>query len=266
MELNIAFNRAEEARGYKDYIESSINSKVARFKKSINDIRVIVRGDGRHAVVTCFGTGRDGEKISSKSCSWSYQHSIDKAIDRFVRRTRNACSKKNTEKRMGATHYDFGHQDAHMAPEMAAPSDVDTYEAFHADHAGQPDTALDYAGMPIKMLLIDDDPDFCSVVEAVARKHGVEVKSYPSFFEIKADPNFPYYHGAIVDYHLESVNGFDVAQLFETVDDKLPLLMISGHRLWFTDQDHWPKNIKGFIPKTEGVMNIIQAAKNMAYH
>jgi len=114
------------------------------------------------------------------------------------------------------------------------------------------------------VLLIDDDPTFCALVEAFGRKINVPVRHMSSVLELKSMQELSDIGVAIIDYHLEGSSGVETADLISQFHPDLPVIVISGDNLHRRDaHEGWPQSVKQFVPKSAGVGQILGVARTL---
>jgi CheY-like chemotaxis protein len=110
------------------------------------------------------------------------------------------------------------------------------------------------------MLLVDDDPVFCRVMEELGKKMNVAVTSCGSIPEITAVAVPGVFDIAVIDYNLDGARrdfkGTSVANYLK----RTPSILISQSESCHQQGESWPFNIKRFIHKALGPEAIVQAA------
>ena len=108
-----------------------------------------------------------------------------------------------------------------------------------------------------RILLVDDDPVFCKIVERAASSHGlnITVMGGPTQLDrLKTDE----FDVAIIDFHLGLLNAYDLASYMARLNLSTPIIMVS-HTDGLVPQN-WPSNIREFINKKLGPAAILDAA------
>lgn len=83
--------------------------------------------------------------------------------------------------------------------------------------------------MSASILVIDDDPWTREALVAILRRAGYQVVSSPGFApELAEGRDTPGYQVAIVDFHLPTLNGLEVAQRLKELQPECRILMISS--------------------------------------
>ena len=114
---------------------------------------------------------------------------------------------------------------------------------------------------PRKILLLDDDPTYCKLVERYGARSRVPVTTCGDvseflkvFKELKPDV-------AIIDFHLdEGLNGLDIARHLGST----PVLLVSRKASWLLEKGSWGSNIKSFVHKKYGVPKLLDTALDLA--
>lgn len=105
-----------------------------------------------------------------------------------------------------------------------------------------------------QLLLLDDDPIFCKLMENTAQDLGQRLTTC---YELEEFGQLPQHHDfdiAVVDYFLEGVTGLDMAHLLE---DK-PVFLVSEGLGTRRSHEFWPENIVGFFSKRKGPEAILE--------
>lgn len=100
------------------------------------------------------------------------------------------------------------------------------------------------------IVLIDDCPDFRRIMTGYAQKYNINLKSYASLAEMYTFAHLKNFDLALIDFHLESLCGLEIANYVDIFFDDLPVVIISGDSL--QENEEWPRCIKGFIEKKWG--------------
>jgi two-component system response regulator RegA len=78
------------------------------------------------------------------------------------------------------------------------------------------------------ILVIDDDPWTREALVAILRRAGYRVTTAPGFDQELAAAEAPAYQVAVVDFHLPSLNGLEVARRLKELQPDCRILMISS--------------------------------------
>ena len=239
MDLQLNFSNDIEDHGMRGYVEKVFERRLAKFQKYISSARMTIKNSDRYTQVSCNAKMKTGEDVVGKSCVFGCYSAIDIAVDRLARSVRSVVlSGGHAAKRI-----DYSRKADHLISYCA---DVAPYYK--------------------RVLLIDDDQDFGKLFRAEALGKGVFVDYYASPDDIQDLNSIEKYDGAIVDYYLSNSNGFEVASIFNTINQKLPIVMISGAPFWLTDKTSWPSNVKAFIPKSAGLDRVVNVINDMSRH
>jgi DNA-binding NtrC family response regulator len=109
-----------------------------------------------------------------------------------------------------------------------------------------------------RIVLIDDCPHFCRIMEAAAQKQGIYLKAYSSLADMYTIANLKKFDLALIDYQLESFCGLEIAEYVDIFFQDLPVVIVSGNDVPHTKP--WPASIKGFLTKSLGAVEILQRA------
>ncbi len=115
---------------------------------------------------------------------------------------------------------------------------------------------------PKKVLLIDDDPAYGSIVAAMAICKNIDLHFYESLIEATyGGSRVEQFDSAIIDYNLERMTGIEVSEYLELFFKDIPVILISTEdRSPQEDQLPWPPCLKKFMNKSEGYEKILNAA------
>lgn len=106
------------------------------------------------------------------------------------------------------------------------------------------------------IVLIDDCLEFRHIMEAWAQVVSVNLKSFASLADMYSFAHLKNYDLAIIDFHLKSFCGIEIAEYVDVFFADLPVVLISGDSL--VRKENWPTCIKGFIEKKDGPRAILQ--------
>lgn len=112
---------------------------------------------------------------------------------------------------------------------------------------------------PKSLLLIDDDPLFCSVFEHYAEQRNIPVYSYASFDEFDGSPDRDY-DVVVMDYDLTDINGIEFAEYIYCVQGNIPVMLISNSKRNLQRKDLLPCNVKTLCEKALGVEEVLNNA------
>ena len=111
--------------------------------------------------------------------------------------------------------------------------------------------------MTRRVLLIDDDPVFASLVVAIGKDYGLEVDAHESLSVLGTVAFLGRYDAALLDFHLPEVNGFEIAEYYDRFFSKIPVIMVSAGTL--DPEMAWPPCVNHLLCKSSGVMAIVQS-------
>lgn len=113
-----------------------------------------------------------------------------------------------------------------------------------------------------RIVLIDDDPVYRTIIGRWAQIEGLELDVYHSLDDLGFVGLLAQYDVAIVDYDLGEINGKDVAEYMTTLFGNKPMIMISG-----VDRSQemidCPSCVKAFMKKSAGYEKILNTALNI---
>jgi len=113
----------------------------------------------------------------------------------------------------------------------------------------------------IKILIVDDDPDFLKLMEARISSWGYDVslaRSEPQAIELvkKDKPDM-----VILDYRLPDKDGVAVLKEIRMIDEKMPVVMLTAYPQESTQQDAGKLGISAFVPKLSSFQDMHTSLK-----
>jgi len=120
------------------------------------------------------------------------------------------------------------------------------------------------AGRP-KILVVDDDAVFRSVMVRMGDAAGFDVEAYDSMLEIEPFTRLDTFSGAIFDYHLgHQMDGMDIVSHLKPFFTKIPTLLVSADDAVEEKLRLAPKcGFLGFAPKAMGANRILATMKDL---
>lgn len=113
----------------------------------------------------------------------------------------------------------------------------------------------------VDIVLIDDDPIFCSLMAEHARRMSVNLHFFHDLLEVQESGNLQKYQVAILDYQLEQMNGLEVANWIPMFFNEMPIVLVSYEdRTQENTNATWPGTVRCFVHKREGVRAILAQA------
>ncbi len=110
-----------------------------------------------------------------------------------------------------------------------------------------------------RVLLIDDDPDFCSLLKTLAKDLHIQLDTFQSLEGLGSLERIHDYSLAIFDYDLGVSNGVELAEYVDHFCDEVPVIIVSGQSRLKKQADTWPKSIQTFVSKKDGVYPILDS-------
>lgn len=111
-----------------------------------------------------------------------------------------------------------------------------------------------------KIVLIDDDPTYATILTRCAEVEGIQMDTYHSLSELGFVSLLSNYDLAIVDYDLGEMNGVEIAEYMSSLLKDMPMVLISA-----TDRtqemENCPSSVKAFLKKSAGYAEILDVAK-----
>ena len=117
--------------------------------------------------------------------------------------------------------------------------------------------------LPMKIALIDDDPDFRRLMSVCGKSMGFDIDTYASLEEMGSFARLDNYDLALVDYYLEKLHGVEIAEYIDIFFPELPVILVSGDDLAPRSRTLWPRCIKKFLVKGLGPYAIFNRAKQL---
>lgn len=111
-----------------------------------------------------------------------------------------------------------------------------------------------------RMVLIDDDPSYTSILKRKAEVAGIELDAFHSLADLGFVALLRNYDVAIIDYELEEMNGVEIAEYMSKLLDGMPMVLISATDR-SAEMSHCPGNIRVFVNKSDGFDKVITAAR-----
>ncbi|MFK7872522.1 MAG: response regulator [Oligoflexales bacterium] len=111
----------------------------------------------------------------------------------------------------------------------------------------------------LKMILLDDDPIFCHILERHTRKRGIWLDVCLNVEEFAEKISSDDYDLAILDYDLENYNGLQIANAL----GQLRSMIISRKSQWQKNDYEWSASIQTFVHKKYGADYILDVAINL---
>lgn len=111
-----------------------------------------------------------------------------------------------------------------------------------------------------RMVLIDDDPSYTTILKRMAESEGLQLDAFHSLSELGFVSMLKNYDVAIIDYELEEMNGVEIAEYMNNLLVGMPMVLISA-----TDRteemNHCPGCVRVFVNKSDGFEKVISAAR-----
>jgi DNA-binding NtrC family response regulator len=82
--------------------------------------------------------------------------------------------------------------------------------------------------MQRKILLVDDDPDFCILAQSFALSFDVQLDFYHSFSSLGRLGRVRDYDAAIFDHYLDGTSGYELVEYVNLFSETTPLFLISS--------------------------------------
>lgn len=112
-----------------------------------------------------------------------------------------------------------------------------------------------------RVIVIDDDPIFLTLMMKAAKKSGFYVEIFSSLEDLGHLGSLSEFDLAIVDYQLEQMTGLEIAEYLDVFFKDIPMILVSAREKETVEMTHWPRSIKRFVSKHDGFAEVISAAK-----
>lgn len=113
-----------------------------------------------------------------------------------------------------------------------------------------------------KILLLDDDPIFRSVMICLAKERRLDIEAYESPQEIESFSKLGSFRGALIDYHLRDQNAPEMLGGLEAFFASMPTLLVSIDEDIKTLVGVHP-GFCGFMSKRLGGQKILDVLENL---
>jgi DNA-binding NtrC family response regulator len=90
-------------------------------------------------------------------------------------------------------------------------------------------TEIQETPKPIRLLLIDDEVGFTTVMAKRLARRGLDVTSAFSGSEAIQAMRKAEYDVAVLDLKMEDMDGIEVLKIFKKMDPNMPVIMLTGH-------------------------------------
>lgn len=119
---------------------------------------------------------------------------------------------------------------------------------------------MKHANLSPKILLLDDDPDFGRLLEAVAQHSGLDLRFYDSLISLGGIARLGEFELILCDYFLTYIKGSDVAHYVNTFFSDIPIIFVSANLEAVSLLEEWPDCVIGLLPKSFHARELIQSA------
>lgn len=110
----------------------------------------------------------------------------------------------------------------------------------------------------LRMLIIDDDTIFGSMLKKAAEQRGYDVFYAPSLMDMGSFAKIRDFDVVVTDYFLDALRGDEIAQYADVFfEGGIPIVMVSAHDFDVMVREKWPQAVKSFVPKSKGISAIL---------
>lgn len=113
-----------------------------------------------------------------------------------------------------------------------------------------------------KLLIIEDDPNFRTLLVTGARRAGFEPHAYTSLVDLGSFARIGEFDLAMLDYYLESLTGDEIAHYVDSFFAHIPVVVVSAHPVDHPEMQ-WPKSVRAFVNKDAGIVGIMAEVKRI---
>ena len=113
-----------------------------------------------------------------------------------------------------------------------------------------------------KVLLLDDDPVFRSLMVALGAERNWDVEAYESLQEIERFPHNLPYAGAILDYHFAEAKLPELLMGLDSFFREIPTLLVSADEKAGLALGSSPF-LRKFMSKSQGALKILDAIQDL---
>jgi CheY-like chemotaxis protein len=111
-----------------------------------------------------------------------------------------------------------------------------------------------------RLVLIDDDPTYCTIMSRIAGEENISLTTFTSLEEMGTVGRLADFDVALVDYDLGGMNGIEVGEYINSFFKNKPMVLVSGSNRKDLLSKKWPPSIKAFVCKTEGYRQVLRKA------
>ena len=91
-----------------------------------------------------------------------------------------------------------------------------------------PDKGMDHKN-PIKLLIVDDEPGYVSVLAKRMARRNIVAVTAPNGNEAIQTLRGIHFDCAVLDLKMEDMDGIEVLKIFKKMDPAMPVIMLTGH-------------------------------------
>ena len=117
---------------------------------------------------------------------------------------------------------------------------------------------MTYRSTRSKVLLIDDDLTFNLLFEKSARVYDWDCQTATSLLELGSFARIREFDLAVIDFHMDTLQGDEVASYVDMFFAEVPVVMISSSPLTKQQRQSWPPCVRRFVRKDEGLPKLFE--------
>lgn len=110
-------------------------------------------------------------------------------------------------------------------------------------------------GTPPSIVLIDDCPDYRTLLSIHAKSFGIKLTTFKSLADMYSIARLANFDLIILDYQLESWCGIEIARYVDVFFQNIPVVLISSSKI--QSMENWPTSIKAVYQKDIGPAQIL---------
>ncbi len=111
-----------------------------------------------------------------------------------------------------------------------------------------------------RIMVVDDDPTFLHLMEAVGERVGAKCVSCDSLEKAKELLKQGSFDAAVIDYYLDDIShektGIELAQTIANI----PVVLVSSTTRGLNEKGFWPASVQSMINKEDGPNKILETA------
>ena len=115
--------------------------------------------------------------------------------------------------------------------------------------AGKQSAAAHVTTQPIRILVVDDEPDICEYMTLLLTQNGFEVTALTNPLDVIETQRADQYHIVILDLMMPKLNGIEVLDQIRKIDDDIAIVIFTGYPSVDTAVQSLKHNVSDYIKK-----------------